>query len=214
MGPPLPLLLLLLLPPRPVPAAPAPRGRPLPGRLGCLFEDDLCGSSEACVDDGVFGRCQKVPVMHTFRYEVSPEALQHLRVTLQRLSRAGLTWQDGYTQRVMAQELTNLPRAYPRHLETSGPARTLPQGVDSTQLHGLENEMALAKTLQRYLPQLGILPQATSSSVKPRVEPQMLPAEVTLAAYFLLSPWPVTCVQTFLEADVCLVLDSRLPQLP
>ncbi|XP_054214714.1 receptor-type tyrosine-protein phosphatase N2 isoform X3 [Homo sapiens] len=54
MGPPLPLLLLLLLllPPRVLPAAPSsvPRGRQLPGRLGCLLEEGLCGASEACVN--------------------------------------------------------------------------------------------------------------------------------------------------------------------
>jgi hypothetical protein len=39
--------------------------------------------------DGVFGRCHKVPVMDTYHYEVSPGALQHLKVTLQKLSRTG-----------------------------------------------------------------------------------------------------------------------------
>lgn len=39
--------------------------------------------------DGVFGRCQKVPVMDTYRYEVPPGALLHLKVTLQKLSRTG-----------------------------------------------------------------------------------------------------------------------------
>nr|AAH48570.1 Ptprn2 protein [Mus musculus]BAC31553.1 unnamed protein product [Mus musculus] len=90
MGPPLPLLLLLLLPPplpRALPAPASARGRQLPGRLGCLFEDGLCGSLETCVNDGVFGRCQKVPVMDTYRYEVPPGALLHLKVTLQKLSR-------------------------------------------------------------------------------------------------------------------------------
>ncbi|XP_048193731.1 LOW QUALITY PROTEIN: receptor-type tyrosine-protein phosphatase N2 [Perognathus longimembris pacificus] len=127
--------------------------------------------------DGVFGRCQKVPAIHTYRYEVAPGALQHLKVTLQKLSRAGLTWQDGLTQRVMAQELSSLPRAYPRHLETSGPTRTIQQDVDSEQLYGPENEIALAKTLQHYLPYLGILSQATSSSVHPRVEQETVPAK-------------------------------------
>uniref|UniRef100_A0A8D2ASJ5 Uncharacterized protein n=1 Tax=Sciurus vulgaris TaxID=55149 RepID=A0A8D2ASJ5_SCIVU len=39
--------------------------------------------------DGVFGRCQKVPAVDTYRYAASPLALQHLRVTLQKLSRTG-----------------------------------------------------------------------------------------------------------------------------
>uniref|UniRef100_A0A8P0TRA7 Uncharacterized protein n=1 Tax=Canis lupus familiaris TaxID=9615 RepID=A0A8P0TRA7_CANLF len=82
MGP-LVALLLLLVPPR---AAPAPRARPLPGLLGCLFQDDLCSSSETCVNDGVFGRCQKVPALDTDQYEVPPVVLQRLTATLQRLS--------------------------------------------------------------------------------------------------------------------------------
>lgn len=39
--------------------------------------------------DGVFGRCQKGPAMDAHRYDVSPGALLHLRLTLQKLSRAG-----------------------------------------------------------------------------------------------------------------------------
>lgn len=39
--------------------------------------------------DGVFGRCQKVPAMDFYRYEVSPVALQRLRVALQKLSGTG-----------------------------------------------------------------------------------------------------------------------------
>uniref|UniRef100_A0A667GAM6 Uncharacterized protein n=1 Tax=Lynx canadensis TaxID=61383 RepID=A0A667GAM6_LYNCA len=54
---------------------------------GCLFEDGLCRPSETCVNDGVFGRCQKVPAVDTHRYEVSPAVLQHLAATLQKLSR-------------------------------------------------------------------------------------------------------------------------------
>ena len=36
---------------------------------------------------------------------------------------AGLTWQDGYTQHVMARELAGLPQASPRRPEASSPAR-------------------------------------------------------------------------------------------
>lgn len=39
--------------------------------------------------DGVFGRCQKVPVIDIDRYEVSPLVLQRLTATLQKLSRTG-----------------------------------------------------------------------------------------------------------------------------
>ncbi|XP_036061554.1 receptor-type tyrosine-protein phosphatase N2 [Onychomys torridus] len=183
MGPPLPLLLLLLLlllpPPLPraLPAPASARGRQLPGRLGCLFEDGLCGSLEACVNDGVFGRCQKVPAMDTYRYEVSPGTLLHLRVTLQKLSRTGFTWQDDYTQHVMAQELANLPKAYSWHGEASSPARTLQQNADNEKWFSLENEVALAKTLRRYLPYLGLLSQAPTANAQPRIEHETHPAK-------------------------------------
>nr|XP_051713007.1 receptor-type tyrosine-protein phosphatase N2 isoform X3 [Oryctolagus cuniculus] len=208
--PPLRLLLLLLLLPRALPAAPAPRGRQLSGRLGCLFEDGLCGPTEACVNDhmalraaqsvlgeetsnslqssapfslhfhgnhGVFGRCQKVPAIDIYRYEVSPVVLQHLRVTLQKLSRTGFTWQDDYTQRVMAQELAHLPKTYPWHPEVSNPARTSKQNVDNERRHSLENDVVLAKTLQRYLPYLGALSQATAANVYPRKKHDKAPTE-------------------------------------
>ncbi|XP_059135368.1 receptor-type tyrosine-protein phosphatase N2 [Peromyscus eremicus] len=180
MGPPLPLLLLLLLPPplpRALPAPASARGRQPPGRLGCLFEEGLCGSSEACVNDGVFGRCQKVPAMDTYRYEVSPGALLHLRVTLQKLSQTGFTWQDDYTQHVMAQELANLPKAYSWHGEASSPARTLQQNADNEKWFSLENEVALAKTLRRYLPYLGLLSQAPTANAQPRIEHETRPAK-------------------------------------
>ncbi|KAK2097102.1 hypothetical protein P7K49_026136 [Saguinus oedipus] len=45
--------------------------------------------SASLLTDGVFGRCQKVPAMDFYRYEVSPVALQRLRVALQKLSSTG-----------------------------------------------------------------------------------------------------------------------------
>ncbi|XP_059028387.1 receptor-type tyrosine-protein phosphatase N2 isoform X2 [Mustela lutreola] len=165
MGPlPALLLLLLLLPPR---AAPAPRARPLPGLLGCLFEDGLCRPSETCVNDGVFGRCQKVPAMDTHRYEVSPGALQHLTATLQKLSRTGFTWQDDYTQRVMAQELSDLPHAYPRHLDASDTARSLERSAEKERRSSLQEAGALARAVQRYLPYLEALSQAAAPNAHP-----------------------------------------------
>ncbi|KAL6090233.1 hypothetical protein STEG23_001297 [Scotinomys teguina] len=50
----------------------------------------MSSPTSCCDTDGVFGRCQKVPAMDTYRYEVSPGALLHLRVTLQKLSRTVL----------------------------------------------------------------------------------------------------------------------------
>ncbi|XP_058153601.1 receptor-type tyrosine-protein phosphatase N2 isoform X2 [Dasypus novemcinctus] len=176
--PPPPLLLLLLLLPPATLAGPLPaaaHGRQPPGRFGCLFEDDLCRSSEVCVNDGVFGRCQRIPVIDIYQYEVSPVVLQHLRATLQKLSRTGFTWQDEYTQHVMAQELSNLPKTHPRHLETSSrersnTARTSRQNVDKERRYSLENDITLTKTLQQYLPYLGLLSQASASSVYARMK--------------------------------------------
>ncbi|XP_062955824.1 receptor-type tyrosine-protein phosphatase N2 isoform X2 [Cynocephalus volans] len=159
----LPLLLpLLLLPPRALPAAPAPapRGRQLPGRL-----------------DGVFGRCQKVPATDTYRYDVSPVVVQHLQGTLQKLSRTGFTWQDDSTQRVMAQELAKLPRAYAQRPEASTPARTSKQNVDRGRRHSLEDDVALAKTLRRLLPYLGAASPASAPSVHPRTKHDRAPAK-------------------------------------
>ncbi|KAM9698935.1 receptor-type tyrosine-protein phosphatase N2 isoform 1-T1 [Dama dama] len=179
MGPPLALaLLLLLLLPRAPPAAPAPapRARPLPGLLGCLFEDGLCRPAETCVNDGVFGRCQEFPAMDVLRYEVSPGVLQHLTATLQKLSRTGLTWQDDYTQRVMARELASLPQTYPRHPEASSPARSSKQSVPDEQSLTLEGGM-LAEALQRYLPYLEALSQAAAADALPGPEPDRPPAQ-------------------------------------
>ncbi|XP_045352293.1 receptor-type tyrosine-protein phosphatase N2 isoform X5 [Leopardus geoffroyi] len=166
MGPLLALLLLLLLPPPRT--APAPRTRQLPGLLGCLFEDGLCRPSETCVNDGVFGRCQKVPAVDTHRYEVSPAVLQHLAATLQKLSRTGFTWQDDYTQHVMAQELLNLPS--PQHLDASSTARTSKQSVDEDRRSSLEDGGGLARAVQRYLPYLEALSQAVAPNARLRTK--------------------------------------------
>ncbi|ELW69811.1 Receptor-type tyrosine-protein phosphatase N2 [Tupaia chinensis] len=48
--------------------------------------EDQLQSLRLCTD-GVFGRCQKLPVLDVHRDEVPPGALQHLRGTLQTLSR-------------------------------------------------------------------------------------------------------------------------------
>ncbi|XP_051009206.1 receptor-type tyrosine-protein phosphatase N2-like [Acomys russatus] len=115
--------------------------------------------------------------MDTYRYEVSPGALLHLRLTLQKLSRTGFTWQDDYTQRVMAQELADLPKAYPQRGEAPSPARTLQQNADNEKWLSLESEVALAKTLRRYLPYLGILSQAPTSNAHPRIEHETRPVK-------------------------------------
>ncbi|XP_053783282.1 receptor-type tyrosine-protein phosphatase N2 isoform X1 [Desmodus rotundus] len=178
MGPPLaPLLLLLLVRPLLLPAAPASLARPLPGLLGCLLKDGLCRPSETCVNDGVFGRCQKVPVTDTYRYEVSPGVLQHLTTTLQRLSRTGFTWQDDYTQHVLAQELSYLPRTHLWCPRTAHPARILkPSAQDERRRHP-EGSLALAEALERYLQYLEVLSQATAPDELPRMQQDGRPAQ-------------------------------------
>lgn len=63
--------------------------------------------------------------------------------------------------------------------------RTLQQNADSEKWFGLENEVALAKTLRRYLPYLGLLSQAPTANAQPRMEHETRPAKV------MLQPLPV-----------------------
>ncbi|XP_063106918.1 receptor-type tyrosine-protein phosphatase N2 isoform X2 [Cavia porcellus] len=128
-------------------------------------------------EDGMFGRCQKIPPLDTSGYEVSPAALQHLRVTLQALSHSGFTWQDDYIQRTMAQELAGLPRAPPQHMGTFGPARTSQQNVGAERQYSLEDDVALAKALQHYLLYLEALSHATGTSAHHRREHEKPPAK-------------------------------------
>ncbi|KAM8775385.1 receptor-type tyrosine-protein phosphatase N2 [Rhynchonycteris naso] len=177
MGPPLALLLLLLLlPPRP-PAAPASLARPLPGLLGCLLDDGLCRPSETCVNDGVFGRCQKFPATDIYHYEVSPGVLQRLMATLQKLSHTGFTWQDDYTQHVLAQELSRLPRTYPRRPEAVHPGRNSMPSSSDERKYSLKRDLVLAKALERYLPYLEALSQATTPDVLLRTKQDRRPAQ-------------------------------------
>ncbi|XP_004403544.1 PREDICTED: receptor-type tyrosine-protein phosphatase N2, partial [Odobenus rosmarus divergens] len=139
----------------------------------------LYSASQSCVNNGVFGRCQKVPAIDIDRYEVSPLVLQHLTATLQKLSRTGFTWQDDYTQHVMAQELSTLPHTYPQHLEASDTARS----VDKERSYSLEGDGALAKAVRRYLPYLEALSQAASNT-RPRTRK---PVDSPTAVYFVTS---------------------------
>uniref|UniRef100_A0A0D9R274 Protein-tyrosine phosphatase receptor IA-2 ectodomain domain-containing protein n=1 Tax=Chlorocebus sabaeus TaxID=60711 RepID=A0A0D9R274_CHLSB len=118
--------------------------------------------------DGVFGRCQKVPAMDFYRYEVSPVALQRLRVALQKLSGTGFTWQDDYTQYVMGQELADLPKTYLRHPEASSPARPSKHSVGNERRYSQEGGAALAKAFRRHLPFLEALSQAPASDALAR----------------------------------------------
>uniref|UniRef100_A0A8P4KFI1 Receptor-type tyrosine-protein phosphatase N2 n=1 Tax=Dicentrarchus labrax TaxID=13489 RepID=A0A8P4KFI1_DICLA len=65
----------------------------------------------ACVlTDGMFGRCQSVPVKEVYTYDVSPSVVQRFRTLLEKLSNRGLTWEDDTTQQVLSKELSKLRR--------------------------------------------------------------------------------------------------------
>ncbi|XP_030054566.1 LOW QUALITY PROTEIN: receptor-type tyrosine-protein phosphatase N2 [Microcaecilia unicolor] len=135
-------------------------------KFGCLFEDDLCKSFESCLNDGVFGRCQRVPVTDVFKYEVSLSVLRHLRTILQKLSYKGLTWQDDYTQHVIASELSNIPKVYSPYPETissdgSNKPRASKQSTENGKNYELEKDVNFAKSLQQYL---GFMPQSAALS--------------------------------------------------
>ncbi|XP_052551719.1 receptor-type tyrosine-protein phosphatase N2 isoform X2 [Tympanuchus pallidicinctus] len=174
------VLALLLLPPLLQVLAAAPRGQPLSSvgaaaeaRIGCLVEDDLCKSFEICVNDGIFGRCQRVPVRDIYKYDISPPALQRLRIILEKLSHRGFTWQDDYTQHVIGHELSNIHKIHNRHpdifaSEASDTGRILEQNEDHERKSHLENDVNLAESLQQYLKYLGLLSRSAATNFYPR----------------------------------------------
>ncbi|XP_076188027.1 receptor-type tyrosine-protein phosphatase N2 isoform X1 [Aptenodytes patagonicus] len=172
-------VLPLLLPPLLQVLAAAPRSQPssagaaAEARIGCLFEGDLCKSFEICVNDGIFGRCQRVPVIDIYKYDISPPVLQRLRVILEKLSHRGFTWRDDYTQNVIGQELSTIHKIHNRRpdifaSEGSDTGRTLGQNADNERNYDLENDVNLAKSLQQYLKYLGILSQSAATNLHPR----------------------------------------------
>ncbi|KAM9288075.1 receptor-type tyrosine-protein phosphatase N2 [Cariama cristata] len=172
-------VLPLLLPPLLQVLAAVPRSQPpsagaaAEARIGCLFEDDLCKSFEICVNDGIFGRCQRVPVIDIYKYDISPPVLQRLRIILEKLSHGGFTWRDDYTQHVIGQELSTIHKIHNRHpdifaSEGSDAGRNLGQNADSERNYDLENDVDLAKSLQQYLKYLGILSQSAATNLYPR----------------------------------------------
>ncbi|XP_066483620.1 receptor-type tyrosine-protein phosphatase N2 [Tiliqua scincoides] len=145
-----------------------------PQDIRCLFEDDLCKSFEICVNDGVFGRCQQVPVIDVYKYEVSPPTLQRLRIVLEKLLHRGFTWQDDYTQHVIARELSNLHKIHdwgPALSSSEDPdtPRTTKQSSDSYWNLGMEN-MNFAKSPQQYFAYLDILSQLGAPSLYSRIK--------------------------------------------
>ncbi|OWK56868.1 Receptor-type tyrosine-protein phosphatase N2 [Lonchura striata] len=138
----------------------------------CLFEDDLCKSFEVCVNDGLFGRCQQMPVIDIYKYDISAPVLQHLRIILEQLSHRGFTWRDDYTQHVIGQELSSIHKIHSRRpdvfaSEGSDTGRTLGWNEDNERNYDVENNVNLAKSLQQYLKYLRILSQSASKNLYP-----------------------------------------------
>ncbi|XP_060539572.1 receptor-type tyrosine-protein phosphatase N2 isoform X1 [Pantherophis guttatus] len=156
------LLLLLVARHRPLLRTGAGAAAAAEAKFGCLFEDDLCKTYEICVNDGVFGKCQRVPVIDVNKYEISPSALHRLKIVLEKLLHRGFTWHDDYTQHIIARELSDLPKTHDWHLETSS-SKDL---EDSTRIskqepeRNLEKDVDFASSPQQYLAYLDILSQS------------------------------------------------------
>ncbi|XP_051572472.1 receptor-type tyrosine-protein phosphatase N2-like [Myxocyprinus asiaticus] len=123
-------------------------------KFGCLFEVEVCESYEICINDGVFGRCQSYSGTVSYTYDVSPEAIQRLRIVLQKLAHRGYTWQDDTTQEVISKELSQLPKVpFGRY------TNTLSRSTGNTRVPDAERKLKAQKEeLQRYLQELGFLP--------------------------------------------------------
>ncbi|XP_060104049.1 receptor-type tyrosine-protein phosphatase N2 [Heteronotia binoei] len=167
------------------------RHRPLLGAAagaeasyGCLFEDDLCKSFEICINDGVFGRCQQVPVIDVYKYEVSPAIYQRLRIVLEKLLHRGFNWRDDYTQHIIARELSDLRKIHDWHSETfsseeSDALRTSKQSVDSNRQNlGLDKDVDFANSPQQYLAYLDILSQSGTPHLYSRIKGNKATAKV------------------------------------
>ncbi|XP_066440648.1 receptor-type tyrosine-protein phosphatase N2 [Eleutherodactylus coqui] len=144
-------------------------------RFGCLFEDDLCKQYEMCLNDGVFGRCQRLPVIDGFKYEVSSPVIQRLRTILQKLSHRGFTWKDDYAQHIIANELSNIRKVYSRQPDSlpsdaSSNSRVSTIHSESNRDYESEANKNFAKSFHQYLQYLGILPRPVAPSFYPRTK--------------------------------------------
>ncbi|XP_063777978.1 receptor-type tyrosine-protein phosphatase N2 isoform X2 [Pseudophryne corroboree] len=153
--------------------------------LSASIHHHLAASTAAAADtkfDGVFGRCQRIPVIDVFKYEVSPPIIQRLRSVLQKLSHRGLTWKDDYTQHIIANELSNLHKVYSSHLDSipsdvSSNSRVSKLNSGSDRDYETEANKNFAKSFHQYLQYLGILPQPSAPNFysRPKSEPSKIP---------------------------------------
>ncbi|XP_055785205.1 receptor-type tyrosine-protein phosphatase N2 isoform X1 [Salvelinus fontinalis] len=129
-------------------------------KYGCLFEDELCTPYEFCANDGVFGRCLELPGADLYTYDASASALQRLRTLLQNLAHKGLTWQDATTQHVISRELSKLHKVPIRRPDPPSASLTR-YGGDRKLKTG---EVKLSRSIQKYLQELGLLPQSVGTA--------------------------------------------------
>ncbi|XP_071156747.1 receptor-type tyrosine-protein phosphatase N2-like isoform X2 [Mytilus edulis] len=78
----------------------APLENPFPlGTVGCLYTRHLCSTEEECIDDLLFGNCQKGNSLKDYyRYQLSPQYLEALEARTWGLVDKGYSWKDPYTQ--------------------------------------------------------------------------------------------------------------------
>ncbi|XP_073437709.1 receptor-type tyrosine-protein phosphatase N2 isoform X2 [Dendrobates tinctorius] len=125
--------------------------------------------------DGVFGRCQRLPVIDVFKYEVSPSVIQRLRTILQKLSHRGLSWKDDYTQHIIANEFSNIRKVYSRQpdsLPSEASSNSRLSTINSERNRDYESEANknFAKSFHQYLQYLGILLRPVAPSFYPRTK--------------------------------------------
>ncbi|XP_060079292.1 receptor-type tyrosine-protein phosphatase N2-like [Ylistrum balloti] len=77
------------------------------GTVGCLFMEHLCQVEEECVDDLLFGNCQRVDRVQEepFQYQLSQKSLESLKEQILGLIKGGYSWQDQLTQCIIQNAL-------------------------------------------------------------------------------------------------------------
>ncbi|XP_062577396.1 receptor-type tyrosine-protein phosphatase N2-like [Saccostrea cucullata] len=84
------------------------------GTVGCLFTNQLCGIEEVCIDDLLFGNCQRLDRSQDLhQYRLNEEALSALEEHILHLITSGYTWRDPYTQCVLQNALLASRRQVP-----------------------------------------------------------------------------------------------------
>jgi len=94
-----------------------------PGIVGCRFNNDICLEDEDCVDDLLFGNCQKsASNKDRYSYVLTVAQLQQLEDEVRRLVKEEYEWQDLYTQCVISSLLLSFRchRPYDRSICDGG----------------------------------------------------------------------------------------------